>query len=109
MTLPASVYREITDADLGMPQNDAAQEKAETFIRAVIGHRLREEAKARDAARLVAARSLAPGPTIAVEVPDDGLDLIDATDVLDDVDQGILRELRSLTARPPSQWRVAAA
>jgi len=109
VTLPASVYREITDEDLGMPRNDAAQVKAETYIRAVIGHGLREEAKAREAARLASAEKLFPGKTVAVEVPDASVTLIDATDQLDQIDREILAEFRRLKAMLPARWRVAAA
>ncbi|CAM3270784.1 hypothetical protein JHFBIEKO_4801 [Methylobacterium mesophilicum] len=109
ITMPSIPDRGIDDESLGLTRNDAAQLKAEGWLTVVLAQQLRDEAKARDAARLASARSLAPGPTIAVEVPDDAVALLAPTDVLDDVDQGILRELRRLTARPPTRWRAAAA
>lgn len=104
VTLPETSYRQITDADLGMPTDDASQAKAEAFIRAAIGYRLHVEAKARDAARLAAATRIAPGPTVAVEVPDDALALISPTDTLDETDQAILRELRRIEAMGLPWW-----
>ncbi len=87
-----------------MPTDDAAQAKAERYIMAAIGHRLHIEAKAREAARLADAARIAPGPTVAVEVPDDALSLISPTDVLTETDQAIYRELRRLEAMPLPKW-----
>lgn len=109
ITMPTPPDRGITDESLGLTRNDAAQLKAEGWLTVVLAQQLRDEAKARDAARLASAEKLAPGPTIAVEVPDDSVALIAPTDQLNDIDQGILRELRRLTAMPPSRWRAAAA
>ncbi|AYO84057.1 hypothetical protein EBB05_18490 [Methylobacterium brachiatum] len=99
----------LTDADVGLPDDPLAQERAERFIAAAIAYRFKQQSLAREAARLASAEKLFPGTTVAVEVPDDAVTLIAPTDVLDEVDQGILRELRRLTARSPSRWRVAAA
>ena len=111
ITLPVVGSRPVlTDDDVGLKPNPCAQARAEAFIRAAIGHRLHVEEKAREAARLAAATRIAPGPTVALEVPDDALALIYPTDVLSEVDRGIYRELIRLTARPPmgSRKRPAA-
>lgn len=86
-TLPASVFREITDADIGIPHDPIAQEKAERYVRAAIAHRLRQEDHARKAATM-----------INVELPDDSLHLAHATD------HAINRELRRLEAMPTPRW-----
>ena len=54
ITLPTLPDRGITDSSIGLQPSEAAQVKAETYLQAVIAYQLREEAQARDAARLAA-------------------------------------------------------
>lgn len=104
VTLPETSYRPITDADLGMPTDDAAQAKAERYLRAAIGHWLHVEDKAREAARLAAAVRLMPGPTVHVEVPDHAVSLISPTDQLDATDKAILAEMQRIAAMGLPKW-----
>lgn len=110
ITLPTVGSRPpLADEDIGLKLNPGAQARAEAFIRAAIGYRLHLEDKARKAARLAAAVRIAPGPTVAVEVPDESVELIYPTDVLSEVDRGIYRELVRLTAPPRGSRKRPAA
>ncbi|MGH1572781.1 hypothetical protein ACRAWG_21560 [Methylobacterium sp. P31] len=92
ITLPPVSTREITDADIGLPHDPVAQLKAETYLRAAIGHRLREAAQATTVKPTAAA-------TINVEIPDESLALSDHA--------VILAELRRIKAMPVPTWMRA--
>lgn len=105
ITLPAVGSRPVlTDEELNLRGGPGAQMRAEAYLKAAYAYRLREAALAQEAARLAAAARIAPGPTVAVEVPDDALALISPTDVLTETNQAIYRELRRLEAMPLPKW-----
>jgi hypothetical protein len=85
--MPVRNLRMMTDAECGMPDDPFAQQRAEEAIRAAIGFRLREEAKAK------------PAVIQAVEIPiaDDALSI---RDVPADVLEGIAVELRRIAGLP---------
>ncbi|OHV16229.1 hypothetical protein BK022_13580 [Methylorubrum extorquens] len=83
---PVTTYV-LTDADVGLPDDPIAQQRAEEAIRAAISYRLKHEAKAK------------PAPIRAVEVPlaDESITILDVpANVLD----GIGAELRRIASRP---------
>ncbi|MER2289847.1 hypothetical protein ABS770_16390 [Methylobacterium brachiatum] len=95
ITLPAvGAGPSLTDDDVGLKPDPGAQARAEAFIRAAIGYRLHQEAKAREAARQAAT-------TVNVELDDDALHLAHVTD------HGICRELRRIAARPACSNKTA--
>lgn len=87
ITMPVRNMRMLSDEDVGLPHDPIAQERAEEFIRAAIGYRLRQEAKAK------------PAVIQAVEIPiaDDALSI---RDVPADVLEGIAVELRRIAGLP---------
>ena len=87
ITMPERNLRMLSDAECGLPEDPIAQQRAEEAIRAAIGYRLREEAKAK------------PAVIQAVEIPiaDDALSI---RDVPADVLEGIAVELRRIAGLP---------
>lgn len=85
----------LTDADIGLPDDPIAQQRAEEAIRAAISYRLRQEAKAK------------PAPVQAIEVPLDD-DSLSIRDVPADVLDGIASELRRIASRPATAIRSGA-
>lgn len=89
ITLPPITAIDLTDADLGLPDDPLAQESAERAIRAATAFRLKQEA-------IAGLRQTVPGP-VTITVPDGALSF---EDVPPDVLHGIATELRRLVARP---------
>ncbi len=105
---PATVTGGLTDADVGLPADPVAQLRAETFLKAAIAYRMREEERARQLARAAALAVPANVPVMHVEVPDEAMLLIDPTDRLSPEDTAILAELRRLAGRPRGGDRSTA-
>lgn len=93
VSLPAVRMGSVTDEDIGLTPDPVAQVRAETYLSAVIAHRLREE----DIARR---RAEAAARTVHVEVDDASLHLAHV------IDHGIHREMRRLEAMPLPKWMV---
>ncbi|QIJ76946.1 hypothetical protein GU700_21610 [Methylobacterium sp. NI91] len=95
VTLPAVTTHCLNDADIGLPEDPVAQQRAEEAIRAAISYRLRQEAKAKPA--LIQA--------VEVTLDDDSLSIRDVpADVLD----GIASEPRRIAYRPSSDIHPTA-
>ena len=111
----------VTDADLGLPDDPIAQEKAERTIRAAIAVRLREgrdAAPATSLARWQAMDQALPSPMVsqvqgvavpavpldALEVPDDALRFVAPTDTLTPIQAEITNQLGGLAAMPTARW-----
>ena len=93
ITLPVVSSRTITDSDIGLAESPGAQMKAETYIAAVIGHRLREDAIARRKAET----DQVAHQVVNIEVEDESLHL-------DHVNlKRIGDELQRIVNRPPAR------
>lgn len=105
ITLPAVGSRPVlTDEELNLRGGPGAQMRAEAYLKAAYAYRLREEAKAHEAAVRAAAVRLMPGPTVHVEVPDEAVALISPTDQLDATDTAILAEMQRIAAMGLPRW-----
>jgi len=91
ITLPATSYREIADADLGLPENPGAQMKAESYLHYAYARWLRD--------RDIAHRQAQAAPVVNFEVDDEALHLDHVTL------KRIGDELQRIADRPPSRWR----
>jgi len=78
ITMPLRNMRMLSDEDVGLPHDPIAQERAEEFIRAAIGYRLRQEAKAKPAVVTVVKVPIDDDSILIRDVPQDVLDGISA-------------------------------
>lgn len=93
ITLPQITMDTVSDEDVGLPFDPAAQGRAESYIKAALAYRQREGDLGRQLARAVPENA----PVLHVELPDDSLAITAPNDRLSPIDAAILAELRRLT------------
>ncbi|MCJ2040413.1 hypothetical protein MKK55_15890 [Methylobacterium sp. J-059] len=100
ITLPLVTMPESTDEAVGLVPDARAQARAEEYLRAAIGYRLRQDEQRRTAEREMRAAFNVDHRTVAVEVPDSSFTLLSATDVLSPVEAEIVEQMMRIASLP---------